>query len=146
MRSETKYLHLYLSLCSYPSPAWREQSAARVAEGGWQPGMAAGRRSPGSGPRALRDAGWSIARGHPEGLSPGFGRGGLGSCGAKAAAWVDVPGFDSVPVRVFRGKQEGKDNRPILIMTFEALPNYIVSLKTTTQIFMSGIFYSHCNQ
>lgn len=100
----------------------------------------------GGSPRGLRGARWSITWGHPEGVTLGFGRGSLESCGAKAAMWVDVPGFASMPVCMFRGKQEGKDIRPILIMTFEALPNYIVSLKTTTQIFMSGTFYSHCNQ
>ena len=84
--------------------------------------------------------------GTPTGVTPEFGWGSLESCGAKASTWINVPGFESVPVRVFRGKQEGKDIHPMLIMTFEALPNYIVSLKTTTQIFMSGTFYSHCNQ
>lgn len=90
--------------------------------------------------------GGASLHGYPTGVTLKFGWGSLDSCSTKAATWIDVPGFESVPARMFRGKQEGKDIRPILIMTFEALPNYIVSLKTTTQIFMSGTFYSHCNQ
>jgi len=140
LRSESKYLHPSLFISVFLLCGWWGPSAAQAAERG-----ASSAES-----RGLRGAGRSIAGGHPRELSPG-GHPGIWwdaweSGGAKAAAWVDVPGFASLPVRMLRGKQEGKDIRPVLIMIFEALPNYIVSLKTTTQIFMSGTFYSHCNQ
>lgn len=82
----------------------------------------------------------------PHGCNPGIWPGRFGKVPCQSHNEGDVPGFESVPVRVFRGEREGKGTRPILIMTLEALPNYIVSLKTATQIFMSGTFYSHCNQ
>lgn len=84
--------------------------------------------------------------GAPHWCHPGICQGSLESRSAKAAPGIDVPGIESVPVHVFRGNQEGKDTHPILIMISEALPNYIVSLKIRPQIFMSGTFYSHCNQ
>lgn len=124
MGSESKYLHLSLFISAFLSPTWWEQSTAQAAWR-WSPGAAGC---------------WG------GGVTPGFGPGTLESCGAKTVVGVDVPGFERVPVRMFRGGQEGKDIRPILIMTFGALPNYIVSLKTVTQIFMSGTFYSHYNQ
>lgn len=82
---------------------------------------------------------------HPTGVTPGW-SGQLGelwcqSCDVATRARLWNPASPRA-----QGNQEGKQSHPILIMTFEALPNYIVSLKTTTQIFMSGTFNSHCNQ
>lgn len=141
LRSESEYLHLSLFLSVFLSSAWWEQSRAQVADWDARCQVEHHPAAPtGVTPRV------SPHECHPTSATPGFGQDSLERCRAKAATW-DVPGFEiSVPVRVFRGKREGKGIHPILIMTFEALPNYIVSLKTATQIFMSGTFYSHCNQ
>lgn len=136
MRSESKYLHLSLFLSVFLSCVWWEQSRAQVAD--WDVGCQVEHR-PGA-PTGV------TPRVSPHGCHPGIWPGRFGKVPCQSHNEGDVPGFESVPVRVFRGEREGKGTRPILIMTLEALPNYIVSLKTATQIFMSGTFYSHCNQ
>lgn len=69
----------------------------------------------------------------------------LKNCSAVVALHGKLILFEMVPGHMLRAKEYKSNICSILIMTSEALPNYIPSLKMT-QIFMSGTFYSRCNQ